>query len=67
MEAVAENSITDTQAQIKFSPERYKRNFNKRLEKNEEEVKLGDKVYLCIERENDKGSIHKLSPIVDGP
>ena len=60
-------AITDTTDKLKSAQERYKRAFDKRLRKQREEIKQGDKVFLRVERKNDKDTRHKLAPIAEGP
>ena len=60
-------AITDTTDKLKAAQESYKRSFDKRLQKQREEMRKGDKVFLRVERKNGKDNRRKLPPISDGP
>ena len=52
---------------LRSAQERYKRNYDNRLGKNDETIKLGDYVFLRTEKKDDKDSRHKLAQIAEGP
>lgn len=58
-----EKTLATAGAQLKATKERYKRNYDKRLWRDNQHIRPDDNVYLRVERKNEK----KLAPIADGP
>ena len=62
-----EKALTETRDPLSKAQERYKRNYDRRLRRDLENIKAGDFVFLRVERKDDKETRHKLAPIADGP
>ena len=59
--------ISETRERLKAAQDRYKRNYDKRLRRDIEDINPGDQVYLSVERREEKESRHKLAAIAEGP
>ena len=57
---------TETKRRLSKAQERYKRNFDRRLRRNNEHIKSGDHVFLRRESRDDSETGHKSSPIATG-
>ena len=62
-----EKALTETRAKLKAAQDRYKRNYDRRLRRDNETIKPEDSVYLRVERRDEAETRHKLAPIAKGP
>lgn len=59
--------IQETKERLRKAKERYKKNLDKRLRDNSENIKPCDNVFLRIERKDEKEIRHRLAPIAQKP
>ena len=64
---VLRKSIRDAKAEMKKNQDRYKRKFDKRLRKQNENIVTGDSVFVRREIRDDNLTRHKFAPLADGP
>ena len=67
METMDIKSLKEAYNNLLSSLGGYKRNYDKRLRRNNEKISQGDFVFLRSEKKSDKDSRHKLAPIALGP
>ena len=56
-----------TKKRLAQAQARYKRDYDRRLRRQDETIQAGDHVYLRVERKNAKDHRHKLAPVAEGP
>ena len=66
MESSDQWNVSQTWTRLKFSQERYKRNYEKRLRRDVEKINTADNVYLHVERRDEKETRHKIPSIAQG-
>ena len=60
-------TIATTRSKLQSAQQRYRRNYDERLRLHGERIKIGDHVYLRVERKEEKQTRHKLAPVAEGP
>ncbi len=60
-------ALVEAKSKLDASQARYKKNFDDRLRRQKENIKMDDSVFLRVERRSEKDVRHKLAAVADGP
>ena len=60
-------TISEARTKLDKAQVRYKRNYDRLLRRQREEIREGDSVFLRVERRNEADTRHKLAAVADGP